>query len=61
LRTSKGKEFKANAITCGSFFRGHVTLDTVLNNVDLMAGCKLADMGVDLARHADLVQFFPAP
>ena len=43
-------------------FQRHVTLDTVPNNLDLMAGGgKLADKAVNLAGQADLVQFFPAP
>jgi len=48
-------------ITRGSFFRGQVTLDTVPNNSDLMAGCKFADTAVNLAGRVDPLQFFPAP
>jgi hypothetical protein len=38
----------------------YISLDTVPNNLDLMAGGKLADMAVNLAGGADLIQFFPA-
>ena len=38
----------------------YIRLDTVPNNLDLMAGCKLAEMAVNLAGGADLIQFFPA-
>jgi len=47
--------------TRGSVFRGHAALDTVPNNLDLMAGRKLAAMAVNLAGRADSLQFFPAP
>lgn len=37
-----------------------LSLDTVPDNLDLMGGCKLAEMAANLAGGADPPQFFPA-